>query len=156
MTWNGGQHAGTSNRTDRTTLGEVMKFSKLLLGSALVMVSFAGLTNAESNVDLKANMKEMKLEFRQAAQAQDVASMQAAVNQLLALVENSKMGVYAPEKNDLYQEGFDKLTVALSKVSAELDQGNLEAAKDALVVVDELRKEYHEKKKSSVWGKLFG
>ncbi|WP_188046980.1 cytochrome b562 [Vibrio vulnificus] len=133
-----------------------MKLSKVLLGSALVMVSFTGLANQESKVDLKANMKEMKLEFRQAAEAQDTESMQAAVNQLRSLVANSKTGEYAPEKNDLYHEGFNKLTVALDKVNGELEQGNLEAAKQALVEVDELRKEYHEKKKTSIWGKLFG
>lgn len=133
-----------------------MKLSKVMLGSALVMVSFTGLANQESKVDLKANMKEMKLEFRQAAEAQDIESMQAAVNQLRSLVENSKTGEYAPEKNHLYHEGFNKLTVALDKVNGELEQGNLEAAKQALVEVDELRKEYHEKKKTSIWGKLFG
>ncbi|HAS6346515.1 cytochrome b562 [Vibrio sp. IRLE0018] len=132
-----------------------MKLSKVLLGSVLVLASFSGLASEETKVDLKANMKEMKLEFRQAAEAQDIESMQAAVKQLITLVENSKTGEYAPEKNDLYQEGFNKLTIALDKVNGELAQGNLEAAKQALVEVDELRKEYHEKKKTSIWGKLF-
>ncbi|CAM2827317.1 cytochrome b562 [Vibrio ordalii] len=78
-----------------------------------------------ANVDLKQNMKQMKLEFKQAAEATSVETMQAPINRLSQLVEESKLGNYPPEKQDLYLEGFNKLSVALDKIEVDLEQGNL-------------------------------
>jgi soluble cytochrome b562 len=41
-------------------------------------------------------------------------------------------------------------------VEAKLDAGNLEAAKQELKLVDDLRVEYHDKRNPSIWSKLFG
>ncbi|EMQ2876397.1 cytochrome b562 [Vibrio navarrensis] len=132
-----------------------MKFGSILLSSALILSSFHGAANA-AGVDLKQNMQQMKLEFRHAAEAQDISSMQAAVTQLQALVESSKRGIYPAEKDGIYQEGFNKLSVALSKIDQELKQGDLQQAKQALREIDQLREEYHDKRNPSIWSKLFG
>ncbi len=109
-----------------------------------------------ANVDLKQNMKQMKLEFKQAAEATSVETMQAPINRLSQLVEESKLGNYPPEKQDLYLEGFNKLSVALDKIEVDLEQGNLEQAQQTLRTVDELRVEYHEQRNPSIWKRLFG
>ncbi len=105
--------------------------------------------------DLKAAMKQMKIEFKHAAEATQVSEMQSAVKQLTTLVEQSKGGEYPPEKTDLYLEGFNKLSGALNEVSHELENGDLEAAKQKLRSVDQLREEYHDKRNPSIWSKFF-
>lgn len=109
-----------------------------------------------ADVDLKANMKQMKIEFKHAAEATEVESMKTAIVNLSDLVEESKRGEYAPEKFDIYLEGFNKLSVALDSVEAKLDAGDLSGAKAELKNVDSLREEYHDKKNPSIWSKLFG
>ncbi len=109
-----------------------------------------------ADVDLKANMKQMKIEFKHAAEATEVASMKTAIENLSELVEQSKRGEYAPEKFDIYLEGFNKLSIALDSVEAKLDAGDIDAAKAELQQVDALREEYHDKKNPSIWSKLFG
>ncbi|MGY5539433.1 cytochrome b562 [Vibrio brasiliensis] len=109
-----------------------------------------------SDFDLKATMKQMKVEFKQAAQAEEISQMKSAVANLSELIEQSKQGEYPPEKTDLYLEGFNKLSVALDSIEAKLEAGNLEAAKAELKRVDDLRVEYHDKRNPSIWSKLFG
>ncbi|NVD07796.1 cytochrome b562 family protein [Vibrio sp. JPW-9-11-11] len=108
------------------------------------------------DVDLKATMKQMKVEFKQAAQAEQIEPMQAAIANLTSLVAQSKQGDYPPEKTELYLEGFNKLSMALAEVDAKLSAGDLAAAKQALREVDALREEYHDKRNPSIWSKIFG
>lgn len=125
---------------------------KLVTLVALVLSTYA----FAADVDLKATMKQMKVEFKHAAEAQELGEMQAAVKNLSDLIEQSKRGNYPPEKFDLYLEGFNKLSVAVDSVEAELKSGNLEAAKAELKQIDDLRVEYHDKRNPSIWSKIFG
>ncbi|EKO3390358.1 cytochrome b562 family protein [Vibrio fluvialis] len=106
--------------------------------------------------DLKQIMKQMKVEFKHAAEAQTTAEMQAPIQELTKLVAQAKQGEYPPEKQDIYLEGFNKLTVALDKIENELEHDEFDAAKSSLQQVDGLRKEYHEKRNPSIWKRLFG
>jgi soluble cytochrome b562 len=128
-----------------------MKKIMILTACALFAASVSA-----ANVDLKQNMKQMKIEFKQAAEATSVETMQAPIERLSQLVEESKLGNYPPEKQDLYLEGFNKLSVALDKIEVDLEQGNLEQAQQTLRTVDELRVEYHEQRNPSIWKRLFG
>lgn len=109
-----------------------------------------------ADFDLKATMKQMKFEFKQAAQAEQIEPMQTAISNLTSLVEQSKQGHYPPEKTGLYLEGFNKLSVALAEVDAKLSDGDLASAKQALKQVDALREEYHDKRNPSIWSTIFG
>jgi soluble cytochrome b562 len=82
--------------------------------------------------------------------------MQAPIQELTKLVAQAKLGEYPPEKQDIYLEGFNKLTVALDKIENELEHDEFDAAKSSLQQVDSLRKEYHEKRNPSIWKRLFG
>lgn len=125
----------------------------LVLGCAIALGSTYAMAEA---VDLKQNMKQMKMEFKQAAEASDVETMKSAIDSLQAIVEQSKRGNYLPEKFDTYLEGFNKLSVTLDKIEADLDAGNLTEAKAQLREIDSLREEYHDKRNPSIWSKLFG
>ena len=109
-----------------------------------------------SDVDLKATMKQMKLEFKQAAQATSVDGMKAPIDNMLQLVEQAKKGKYPPEKVDTYVEGFSKLSTTLKQIDSQLDEGDLASAQESLRQVDELRVEYHDKRNPSIWSKIFG
>ncbi|WP_114783524.1 cytochrome b562 [Vibrio tetraodonis] len=109
-----------------------------------------------SDVDLKATMKQMKLEFKQAAQATSVDGMKVPIDNMLQLVEQAKKGKYPPEKVDTYIEGFSKLSTTLKQIDSQLDAGDLASAQESLRQVDELRIEYHDKRNPSIWSKIFG
>ncbi len=127
---------------------------KKVLLSALILISSSSVWAA--GIDLKATMKQMRFEFKQAASASSVDEMRVPIAKLDDLVEQAKQGVYPPEKQEIYLEGFNKLSVAIDEVEHHLDAGQLEQAKQSLRVVDELREEYHDKRNPSIWGKLFG
>lgn len=129
-----------------------------MMKKALILTACVALSAnvLAASVDLKQNMKQMKLEFKQAVEATSVEAMKAPVLKLSELVENSKSGSYPPEKEALYLEGFNKLSVVLDQIEADLEQGQLEQAKQTLRTVDELRIEYHEQRNPSIWKRLFG
>ncbi|GLT17864.1 cytochrome b562 family protein [Vibrio zhanjiangensis] len=117
---------------------------------------FLSIQALASDFDLKATMKQMKVEFKQASQATSVPDMRVPVEKLSQLVEEAKRGDYPPEKFDTYLEGFSKLSVALDNIESQLDAGDLVSAKESLRHVDELRIEYHDKRNPSIWTRLFG
>ncbi|MGC9422787.1 cytochrome b562 [Vibrio sp.] len=126
---------------------------RLLLSAGLLLIASQAWA---ANMDLKPLMQQMKLEFKAAAEAQTVEDMQVPIAQLSVLVTQAKQAQYPPERASIYQEGFNKLTVALDQVTNELSAGEFDAAKRSLKEVDDLRIEYHEKKKPSLWQRLFG
>lgn len=107
-------------------------------------------------VDMKAVMKEMRLEYKLGERATSIEDMNQVVTKLESLIDQLKQGEYTPEKQAMYQEGFNKLSVSVAQVKTELDAGDLEKAQAALEQVDELRVEYHKKRNPSIWSKIFG
>ncbi|GAK84200.1 soluble cytochrome b562 [Vibrio ponticus] len=125
---------------------------KVILVAAMVFASHS----MASDFDLKSAMKQMKLDFKQAAEAQTVAEMQTAIDSFSQLVKQSKQASYPQEKQQLFVEGFNKLSTSIDAINQDLQQGDLEGAKQQLKVIDTLREEYHDKRNPSIWSKLFG
>ncbi|WP_114764573.1 cytochrome b562 [Vibrio rhodolitus] len=125
---------------------------KVILVAAMVFASHS----MASDFDLKSAMKQMKLDFKQAAEAQTVAEMQTAIDSFSQLVKQSKQASYPQEKQELFVEGFNKLSTSIDAINQDLQQGDLEGAKQQLKVIDTLREEYHDKRNPSIWSKLFG
>ncbi|NOH95672.1 cytochrome b562 [Vibrio sp. 99-70-13A1] len=109
-----------------------------------------------ASVDLKKNMQEMKLAFKQAAEAQSIEEMKKPIVRLDSLVADLKTGVYPVEKEANYMEGFKKITASLDSIEQKLDNGEFDEAKQELRSIDALREEYHEKRNPSIWSKIFG
>lgn len=109
-----------------------------------------------ASFDLKATMQEMKLEFKKAAEANEIESSIAAVEKLLELITRAQEQTFSPENHETYQEGFQKVSAALILVKSELENGDLYAAKESLKKIDELRIEYHDKRSPSLWKLIFG
>nr|VVV05545.1 hypothetical protein AW0309160_03025 [Aliivibrio wodanis] len=108
------------------------------------------------SVDMKAVMKKMRLEYKLGERATSIEDMNQVVTKLESLIDQLKQGEYTPEKQAMYQEGFNKLSASVALVKTELDAGDLEKAQAALEQVDELRVEYHKKRNPSIWSKIFG
>lgn len=119
-----------------------------MIGNQSVVVS--------APVDMKAVMKEMRLEYKLGERATSIEDMNQVVTKLESLIDQLKQGEYTPEKQAMYQEGFTKLSASVALVKTELDAGDLEKAQAALEQVDELRVEYHKKRNPSIWSKIFG
>ncbi|WP_394252219.1 cytochrome b562 [Vibrio profundi] len=132
-----------------------MKNRSILLSGLLAASLVAAPVFAKSS-ELKKNMQEMKLAFKQAAEAQSVEEMQKPIAELDALILGAKQGVYPTEKEALYMEGFKKLSLSIDNIEAQLEQGNLEQAQQELREIDSLRIEYHDRRNPSIWSKIFG
>lgn len=113
-------------------------------------------TISSVSVDMKAVMKKMRLEYKLGERATSIEDMNQVVTKLESLIDQLKQGEYTPEKQAMYQEGFNKLSASVALVKTELDAGDLEKAQAALEEVDELRVEYHKKRNPSIWSKIFG
>nr|WP_162064556.1 cytochrome b562 [Vibrio taketomensis] len=122
----------------------------------LVLAMLLSSSVAASDYDLKAAMQQMKLDFKQAAEAQTVSEMQHAMDSFSMLLDASKQATYPSEKQELYQEGFNRLKLSVDKINQQLEQGNLDAAQQQLRTIDQLREEYHDKRNPSIWSKIFG
>lgn len=132
-----------------------MKNRSILLSGLLAASLVAAPVFAKSS-ELKKSMQEMKLAFKQAAEAQSVEEMQKPIAELDALILGAKQGVYPTEKEALYMEGFKKLSLSIDNIEAQLEQGNLEQAQQELREIDSLRIEYHDRRNPSIWSKIFG
>ncbi|WP_104401541.1 cytochrome b562 [Vibrio penaeicida] len=124
--------------------------------SAIILLTSLFAFSAVAKSDLSANMKQMKLAFNQAAEASSVEEMRAPIEEFEKLVLQSANASFPPEREELFQSGFSKLTDAVDRLESKLDDDDLKGAKTILREIDDLRKEYHDKKKPSIWSTLFG
>ena len=58
-------------------------------------------------IDTKAAMKDMMLAFKQSEDASSIDEMTHSVMRLDALIDYLKQENFSPEKQELYQEGFN-------------------------------------------------
>ena len=124
--------------------------------SAIILIASLAAFSAAAKSDLSANMKQMKLAFNQAAEASSVEEMRAPIEEFEKLVLQSANANFPPEREELFQSGFSKLKDAVYRLESKLDNDDLNGAKTILREIDDLRKEYHDKKKPSIWSTLFG
>lgn len=121
----------------------------------LAMTIFAAQSYA-SSFDMKSAMNEMKLNFKHAAEAQNVEEMSTAMTSFNRVIAQLQSASFPTEKQVLYTQGFEQLNLVVEGVEKQLEQGNLEQAKAQLKAIDDLRVEFHDKRNPSIWSKLFG
>ncbi len=121
----------------------------------LALVCFSSLSYAQ-NIDMEATMKKMALAYKSAVQAESLQEVKAQMVTLDALVEKSKRAQFAAEKKGTYLEGLNKLSDAIDEVNVRVEAQQLEQAKESLKQINDLRKEYHDKRNPSIWQRLFG
>jgi len=131
-------------------------FSGLLIQPAPVLAEEPVTTTVAPTTDVEATMKQMGLNFKQAMQANDVPGMQTKVQALIELTASVQAYQFAPEKQQVFQQGLEKVAAQLVLVQGALAEQNLEKAKQLLAEVDGLKKQYHKERSPSFWQLIFG
>ena len=109
-----------------------------------------------ATTDVEATMKKMGFNFKQAMQAETVPAMQSKVDEMLSLVASVQAYQFAPEKQQVFQQGLDKVAQQLGLVQVALGKNDLVHAKQLLTEVDLLKKQYHKERSPSFWQLIFG
>ncbi|TXH97935.1 MAG: hypothetical protein E6Q75_03345 [Rheinheimera sp.] len=128
----------------------------LLMQPAPVLAEEPVASTVAATTDVEATMKQMGLNFKQAMQATDVPAMQTKVQALLDLTASVQAYHFAPEKQQLFQQGLDKVATQLVLVQGALAEQDLDKAKQLLGEVDALKKQYHKERSPSFWQLIFG
>ncbi len=131
-------------------------FSGLLMQPAPVLAEEQVTTAVAATTDVEATMKQMGLNFKQAMQATDVPGMQTKVQALIELTASVQAYQFTPEKQQVFQQGLDKVAAQLVLVQGALAEQNLDKAKQLLGEVDALKKQYHKERSPSFWQLIFG
>lgn len=126
----------------------------------LTLCFFSTLAIAEPDLkpfDLEANMKNMGLEFKKAIKAPNQQILTEQLLKLNKLVKLSKTAKFPDGKKTISIEGLNKVIKQIELSQKLNSKGQFKKAKEALMKVDNLRKEYHEHHKPpSMWKLIFG
>jgi len=107
--------------------------------------------------DLEANMKNMGLEFKKAIKAPNKQILSEQLLKLNKLVKLSKTAKFTDGKKDISLEGLNKVIKQIELSQKQNSEGQFKQAKETLMEVDNLRKEFHEyHKPPSIWKLIFG
>lgn len=119
-------------------------------------VSAAATATVAATTDVEATMKLMALYYKKALAAADIPQMQSEINALQHEVARVQQYKFPVEKQPLFQKGLNEVQQQLTLVQQKLTEGDLSAAKQQLVQVDQLKKQYHKERSPSFWQLLFG
>lgn len=120
----------------------------------LCFLLFSGQVAAK--VDVEKTMKDMAFQYKQAKDANDSATMLPALLELSRLAEIALQGDYQPEQAADFRHGLEQVLMALQRATDAARNQDMAEAKSQLHQVDQLRKQYHDKRKVSIWQLLFG
>ena len=109
-----------------------------------------------ATTDVEATMKAMAFAYKKAMAATDVPQMQQQITELQQLVASVQLHQFPPEKQPKFQQGLSDVQLQLDLVQASLVANNPEQAKQQLMQVDVLKKQYHKQRSPSFWQLLFG
>lgn len=109
-----------------------------------------------AKVDVEKTMKDMAFQYKQAYEASDSTAMLPALQELGRLTEIALEGDFQPEQAADFKQGLQQVHTAVQRAADAARQQNTEEAKAQLRQVDKLRKQYHDKRKVSIWQLLFG
>lgn len=112
--------------------------------------------SAMASVDLEKTMKNMAFQYKQAYEAQNTSQLLPVLDELISLTQLSATAEFAPEKAVQFKQGLQQVLAELQLARQAATQDDIAQAKLHLQKVDELRKEYHQQRKVSIWRLLFG
>lgn len=113
-------------------------------------------TTAAATKDVEATMKAMALHYKKAQAAADIKQMQNEINALQQEIATVQSYQFPPEKQQLFQKGLTEVQQQLLLVQQQLLAGDMVQAKELLIQVDLLKKQYHKQRSPSFWQLLFG
>ncbi|MDX1391534.1 MAG: cytochrome b562 [Rheinheimera sp.] len=121
-----------------------------------MLLLLCGYACAATAVDLEKTMKNMAFQYKQAYQSENSAQMLAPLQHLIELTEQALQADFSAEQAQHYQHGLQQVLSQLQSAHAAAVKQDVALAKQHLLQVDSLRKEYHQQRKVSIWQLLFG
>jgi len=106
-------------------------------------ILFSSSSFAQQNVDLEVNMKNTGLAYKKAVQAKELDEFNIAIEEFINLVEVSKTAKFYQEPEQSIQ-GLNKVITQAKLAKKAANEQGLNAAKESLKNIDNLRKKYHE------------
>lgn len=113
-----------------------------LMPCLVLLVTLAACSRSN---DLHDAMEEMKEPFKTMRESSDASQVKAELAKFTQALNLAKIQKVKPEDQNSFDEGMKKLDELTREVESALAADNLEAAKNLLNQMGDVRKEYHEK-----------
>lgn len=133
-----------------------MRFlSACICAVTLTLITLGGV-NAQTSIDLEAVMKKMGHSYKLAVKAQSSEQMLAALTEFEGYVQQAQQARFNNEAEKSLK-GLEEVLLQLESARQLAATEQLDAAREQLMKIDDLRKEYHElHEPPGFWELLFG
>jgi len=138
----------------------ILQFKSAARRVVLSLLVIAGLYSSivtaqiKGGIDLEAVMKQMRFEYTQAMKTDSPEKFNQHILLFKKQLKIAGTFPFNKERKIKALEGLDKVAVALNTVQLPVNAENLAQSKQALYVIDDLRKDYHDKK-PSLWQRFY-
>ncbi len=122
----------------------------------LLAMVFSTLTVAQTKngIDLEAVMKQMRFEYSQAMKTDSALKFNQHIRDFKLQLKIAQQFPHSIERQKKALEGLEKVALAVTKVALPVSSDNLAQAKLDLHIIDDLRRQYHDKK-VSLWQRFY-
>ncbi|WP_067869513.1 cytochrome b562 [Neptuniibacter marinus] len=121
--------------------------------SLTLLVAFSGYSSAGEPINLKKTMKQMRLHYKNALDADSALIFNQNIGEFKKYLKSAQTYDFSPERKDISLEGLNKVERFVDAIPPATTD-NLNALQQQLSTVDQLRTEYHKKAKPSIWEML--
>ena len=125
---------------------------KLLISSLSLslLVTFSGVASAGEPLTLKKTMKQMRLHFKNALEAESAETFNQNLDAFKLQLDSAQAYDFSPERKVISLEGLNKVEAFVDAIPTATSE-NLTVAQEKLSQIDKLRTEYHKKAKPGLW-----
>ncbi len=128
-------------------------FTSLVAAIFLMSASHSG-AKIKSGIDLEAVMKQMRFEYIQAVKAPTASVFNRRMWEFKRQLDIAQQFEFTKQRREKATEGLNKVASVINKLNLPVSAANLKAAKKSIEFIDDLRRQYHDKK-PSLWERFF-
>jgi len=108
----------------------------------------------KDGIDLEAVMKQMRFEYNQAMKSDSTAVFNKHLNEFKKQLGIAQQFPFNEQRIEKATQGLDKVARVVNQLNEPATLDELNNAKQQLAVIDDLKKEYHDKK-PSLWERFY-
>lgn len=108
----------------------------------------------KAGIDLEAVMKQMRFEYNQAMKSETTENFNRHLVAFKGQLEIAQKFPFSKQRLEKATQGLNKVALVAHDVQPLTDIRQLKTAKQNLNLIDDLRKEYHDKK-PSLWQRFY-
>ena len=127
--------------------------ASLLTAIFLLSVNYS-IANTNAAIDLEAVMKQMRFEYTQAIKAPTASVFNQRMLEFKRQLAIAQQFEFSKPRQLKATEGLGKVEAAIDKLNLPVTAASLAVEKSKLEVIDDLRRQYHDKK-PSLWERFF-